>query len=54
MPVLEYDGEEIAQSLTVARFLAKKCGLGGRNELEMAQADMVVDHMGDCLQSKLV
>ena len=52
LPILEYDGEELAQSITVARFLAKKCGLGGRNELESAQADMVVDHAGDALQSE--
>lgn len=51
MPYVEYDGETIGQSTTVARFLAKKAGLAGRNELEQAQADMIVDYIQDWFQS---
>ena len=52
IPILEYDGVVLAQSVTIARFLAKKAGLAGRNELENAQADMVVDHVHDLMNSK--
>ena len=51
LPVLEYDDLVLAQSMTIARFLAKKCGLGGRNEEEAAKADMVVDHLLDAQTS---
>lgn len=51
VPILEYDGEVLAQSVTIARFLAKKAGLAGRNELEMAKTDMIVDHTIDLLNN---
>ena len=53
LPVLNYNGQEIGQSLTITRFLAKKAGLAGRNELEEAKASMLVDHSVDLLNSKL-
>merc|ERR1712018_359656 len=46
LPVLCYNGTEIAQSMTIARFLAKEFGLAGKTRLEEARADMIVD----CLQ----
>merc|ERR1712018_746260 len=46
LPVLCFNGTEIAQSMTIARFLAKEFGLAGKNSLEHARADMIVD----CLQ----
>lgn len=49
LPILTYDGEEIGQSLTIARFLAKKVGIAGKNDLEMAQADMIADYCEDIL-----
>ena len=52
LPVLYWDGEELAQSLTICRFLAKKAGLAGRNELEQAQVDMVIDHCLDAFLGK--
>ena len=52
LPLLEFDGAQIAQSMTIARFLAKKGGLAGRNELEQAQADMMVDNTIDIMGSK--
>ena len=46
-PVLYWDGEELGQSMAIARFVARKVGLAGKCDLEMAQADMVVCHMED-------
>ena len=34
MPVLEYDGETISQSKTIARFLAKEVGIDGKTHVE--------------------
>ena len=47
VPVLEYNGQQIAQSMTIARFLANEFNLAGKNALEKAQADMVVDNVTD-------
>ncbi len=47
LPVLEYDGAILSQSLTIARFLAKEFGLAGKNNLEQAQADMIMDAGND-------
>jgi glutathione S-transferase len=47
LPVLEIDGFKLPQSLTIARFLAKQFHLAGKNNLEQAQADAVVDTIGD-------
>jgi len=40
---------EIAQSLSVARFLAKRLGLAGSNDIEHAQVDMYADQVHDLL-----
>merc|ERR1711862_373647 len=37
LPLLEWNGETIAQSLTITRFVAREVGLAGRNSLECAQ-----------------
>ena len=47
LPVLEVDGIQLSQSMTIARFLANKFNLAGSNPLEKAQADMVVDCVTD-------
>jgi len=51
MPVLEVDGAEISQSVSIARFLANKFNLTGCTPLEKAQADMVVDCVADLLNA---
>ncbi len=48
LPVLSWDGEEVGQSVTIARFCAKKTGLAGKDDLEQARADAIVDQVIDC------
>ncbi|CAF1248475.1 unnamed protein product [Didymodactylos carnosus] len=50
MPVLEVDGQKIPQSMTIARFLAKQFNLAGKNNLEQAKVDSVIDTIGDLMQ----
>ncbi|XP_070545470.1 hematopoietic prostaglandin D synthase-like [Ptychodera flava] len=47
MPVLEVDGQVIAQSIAIARYLANEFGLAGKTNLEKAKVDMIVDAIGD-------
>ena len=47
VPVLEYDGEVISQSKTIARFLGKEFGIAGKTNLQQAKADMIVDCVTD-------
>merc|ERR1712088_256373 len=51
LPMLEYDGKKIVQSIAMARFIAREYGLSGKNNFEAAQADMLVDCMSD-IQNK--
>jgi len=53
VPVLEYNGEVLSQSITIARFLAKEFGLAGKTNLEQAQADMVCDAASDLVAGKI-
>ena len=53
LPLLEWDGVCIAQSMAIARFLAKEVGLAGRNNLEAAQVDEIVDAVNDIFQARL-
>ncbi|CAF3001291.1 unnamed protein product [Rotaria sp. Silwood2] len=47
MPVLEFDGIKLPQSLSIARFLAKQFNLAGKDNLEQAKVDTVVDTIVD-------
>jgi len=47
LPVLEYKGTTICQSMTIARFLANEFGLAGDTPIEKAQVDEVVDSISD-------
>ena len=53
LPLLNWDGEVIAQQMAIVRFVAKKVGLAGKTELEFAYADMIVEHVNDFM-AKLV
>ena len=52
VPVLEVDGKQVAQSMAIARFLARRYKLAGKNELEEAEADAIVDCISDCFAGK--
>jgi len=45
LPLLEEDGNVIGQSVTVARYIAKEGGLGGRDHYEQALIDSAVDRI---------
>lgn len=48
-PALEVDGKMLAQSNTIARYLARQHGLAGKNDWEQAQADMYIDCINDLI-----
>lgn len=54
VPVLEVDGKMLAQSNTIARYLAKQHGLAGKDEWEQALADMYGDNINDLMTGKNV
>merc|ERR1712098_347539 len=53
VPVLDYNGQVLCQSLSIARFLAAEFGLVGNTNLERAQANEVVDAVAD-LQNAMI
>jgi len=51
VPVLTYNGTvQIGQSKTIERFVAKKFGLMGSNDVEEALIDMISEHVRDIKQ----
>merc|ERR1712079_287292 len=48
---LTLHGEVVAQSMACARFLAREFNLAGRNSMEMAQVDEIVDVIQDLLNT---
>ena len=52
LPTLYWDGEEVGQSATIMRFVARKLGLGGSNDVEMARTEAVLDFSLEILFSK--
>merc|ERR1712012_791873 len=51
LPVLNWDGVEVCQSMACARFIAREVGLAGNTSLEQAQADEVVDVIQDLINA---
>jgi len=49
LPVLTYKGTVMAQSMTIARFLAKEFGLAGFTPMETAKVDEVIDSISDIM-----
>ncbi|XP_014472024.1 PREDICTED: uncharacterized protein LOC106743045 [Dinoponera quadriceps] len=50
VPVLEVDGKKINQSMAISRYLAKKCGLAGKDDWEALEIDATVDTINDLRQ----
>lgn len=49
LPILEFDGLVLSQSLAIARFLAREFGLAGKARYEEAVVDSIVDTANDIL-----
>lgn len=47
MPVLEVDGQRVHQSVSMARYIAKRVGLSGDNDWENLLIDTAVDTVND-------
>lgn len=52
MPVLEVDGRRVHQSISMARYIAKRVGLAGDNDWESLIIDTAVDTVNDFRLSK--
>jgi len=52
LPVLEVNGEILAQSQAIARYIARKYGLYGTTPEEGCRADMVVDGVADVVKAQ--
>jgi len=50
LPTLEVDGVKLAQSNTIAHYLAREFGLAGKSNLEQARVSMIVDCVADVLK----
>ena len=47
IPILEIDGQVLAQSLAIARYLARKYDFIGESEFEAAKCDEYVDAVSE-------
>lgn len=54
MPVLEVDGRRVHQSISMARYVAKRVGLAGATEWENLLIDTAVDTVNDFRLSKYI
>ena len=46
-------GEKICQSMSICRFVAREAGIGGRNSLEAAMVDEIVDVIQDAIEANV-
>ena len=51
LPVLEMEGLQLGQPIAIARFIANRYNLAGKNLVENAKADMIVDCVHEVLLS---
>merc|ERR1711970_1528172 len=54
LPVLEVEGTTIAQSIAIARYLARRFGLAGKSDLVAAEADQAVDALDDLMNEIII
>ena len=51
VPVLDADGVRLAQSKAIERFVARRVGCLGKDDVEAAQIDIVTEHVRDIKQA---
>merc|ERR1712012_676795 len=51
LPCLTWNGEKICQSMAICRFLAREMNIAGRNSVEMAQVDEIIDAVQDAIDA---
>jgi len=51
VPALTWKGTRVCQSMAICRFLAREIGIAGRDSLEMAQVDEIVDVIQDAINA---
>lgn len=51
LPYLTVEGVKIPQSISIARFLANRFNLAGKNDLEKVKADAIVDTTSDMINA---
>ena len=51
--LLTIQGEKICQSMAICRFVAREAGIGGRNSLEIAMVDEIVDVIQDAIEANV-
>ena len=53
MTISYIQGEKICQSMAICRFVAREAGIGGRNSLEIAMVDEIVDVIQDAIEANV-
>ncbi len=53
LPVLEWDGVQYAQANAIARFIARKVGLYGKDEFEGLLVDSVIELINELLAGNM-
>ena len=53
MPELTWDGKVLGQSTAIARFVAREVGIAGKNNIEMAECDAIVDFCSEVVEGKM-
>ena len=54
LPILEVDGRIIGQSLAIARYVARECGLAGSNSIDTAVADSIAESAVEIRENHLI
>ena len=53
LPCLTWNGVKICQSMAICRFLAREMNIAGRDSLEMAQVDEIIDVIQDAIDANV-
>ena len=53
MPELKWDDKIIVQSNAITRFVAKEVGIAGKNNVEAAQCDAIVDFCSEMVAGQV-